>query len=446
MLDIIVILFSVPDAFPRNLTAINSGPQGVFLSWVPPPLNKHNGVITGYVVKIIGLRELVVDNTTSHSIGGLNASSSYSFSVAAKTSVGPGPFSEPVSLVTHHGGNAGKPFHQSLILYSSPLCTESPAPEGVSAERISATQIRVTWPAVEDNAANSPILSYVVKYYPVRSDPRSRREEPDFKLIQTDTNVTIGGLVPSLTYGVAVATNTEFGTGTFSDVITVGRKFVDSNLLNVKNFFCSVRVQPLSIVLYWSNRLSAMDCKLSCICIRIVLQRKSPFPQLYHVDAKLKSMKDSLVPELEKSCQCQFSVDYLEVDQLQCISAHTDWLIVLGRIIGTNLTDSKDIRDKLQEWSDMESKAVIEGVHLTTLQFCSVPLEGEDLPYCETLTAVTDADKRSDASEGEPLSSNLTYSIVGVVVVMLMMIFAVLVCIGTVSLYRKKKVRDRQLQ
>ena len=116
-----MILFSVPDAFPRNLTAINSGPQGVFLSWVPPPLNKHNGVITGYVVKIIGLRELDVDNTTSHSIGGLNASSSYSFSVAAKTSVGPGPFSKPVSVVTHHGGNAGKTLSAILyiILFSS---------------------------------------------------------------------------------------------------------------------------------------------------------------------------------------------------------------------------------------------------------------------------------------------------------------------------------------
>ena len=45
-----------------------------------------------------------IDNVTSHSIGGLNASSTYRFSVSAKTSVGPGPFSKPVSLVTHHGG------------------------------------------------------------------------------------------------------------------------------------------------------------------------------------------------------------------------------------------------------------------------------------------------------------------------------------------------------
>ena len=104
--------------------------------------------------------------------------------------------------------------------------TESPAPVGVSVERISATQIRVSWPAAKQDAANSPILSYMVRYYPIRTEFRSRREEEDFKLIDTKTNVTIDGLVPSLTYGVAVAINTEFGTGTFSDDIIVGCKFV----------------------------------------------------------------------------------------------------------------------------------------------------------------------------------------------------------------------------
>ena len=94
----------------------------------------------------------------------------------------------------------------------------------------------------------------------------------------------------------------------------------------------------------------------------------------------------------------------------------------------------------------MESKVVIEGVHLTTLQFCLVSLKEGEPPYCEVPTAATGTGSLSSASEGAPLSPTLTYSIVGVVVVMLMMIFAVLVCIGTVSCYRRKKVRDRQLR
>ena len=90
----------------------------------------------------------------------------------------------------------------------------------------------------------------------------------------------------------------------------------------------------------------------------------------------------------------------------------------------------------------MESKVVIEGVHLTTLTFCSVSRGEREPPYCEVPTATTDASYPSESA----LSSTVTYSIVGVVVLMLMLIFAILVCIGTVSLSRRKKVRDRQLQ
>lgn len=108
---------SVPDAAPRNVTVINSGSQTIHLTWFPPPLDKLNGDITGYIVKIFGLREMDIGNVTSHSIGGLNASSSYSFSVAAKTRVGPGPFSEPASIVTHHGGKFRKIFYYNFIFF-----------------------------------------------------------------------------------------------------------------------------------------------------------------------------------------------------------------------------------------------------------------------------------------------------------------------------------------
>ena len=152
-------------------------------------------------------------------------------------------------------------------------------------------------------------------------------------------------------------------------------------------------------------------------------------------------MKESLAPELETTCQCLFSTDYMRLNQLQCISAHTDWLIVWGRIVGTNHTDSNGIRGVLQTWSNMESKVVVEGVHLTTLKFCSVSLEAGEPPYCEVSTA--SGGFPSDTSDPQP--STITYGIVGVVVVMLTMIFVVLVCIVTVTFYKRKKVRDRQL-
>ena len=112
------------------------------------------------------------------------------------------------------------------------VCLESPAPEGVSAHRISATQIRVTWPLAEKDRAHSPILSYTVKYYPLRNDSRSRRET-DVKLIDAKTNITISGLVPILAYGVAVAANTAYGTGSFSDLVTVGCKYTTMAIIYV---------------------------------------------------------------------------------------------------------------------------------------------------------------------------------------------------------------------
>jgi hypothetical protein len=75
--------------------------------------------------------------------------------------------------------------------------------------------------------------------------------------------VTIGGLVPSLTYGVAVATNTEFGTGTFSDAITVGRKFVDSNLLNVKNFIAVSEYSRFQ--LFFTGAIDCQQWVVSCL-------------------------------------------------------------------------------------------------------------------------------------------------------------------------------------
>jgi hypothetical protein len=138
----------VPDAAPVDLTATNGNVGVVTLHWSPPPLDKQNGDIIGYIIKILGLQDRGIHNVTSYDVSGLNASSYYSFSVAAMTIVGTGPFSSLSSIVTIQG--------------------VSLAPAGVSAERISATQIRVSWPRVGDETSPH-ILSYTVKYYPQSS-------------------------------------------------------------------------------------------------------------------------------------------------------------------------------------------------------------------------------------------------------------------------------------
>lgn len=97
------------------------------------------------------------------------------------------------------------------------------APTGVIAERISATQISVSWSL--HNKAPEPILYYTVQYSSLNHDLQSRRAvEHIHQMINTTKNITINGLYPTSIYNVSVAANSAAGTGKFSKDITVGCK------------------------------------------------------------------------------------------------------------------------------------------------------------------------------------------------------------------------------
>ena len=95
------------------------------------------------------------------------------------------------------------------------------APSGVVAERVTATQIRVYWPFINDTVE---YLSYTVKCNAVNGSVYEGQE-----LVQefntTSNNITIENLHPTLSYSVAVAANAMSGRGNFSEEITVGCKF-----------------------------------------------------------------------------------------------------------------------------------------------------------------------------------------------------------------------------
>ena len=111
--------------------------------------------------------------------------------------------------------------------------------------------------------------------------------------------------------------------------------------------------------------------------------------------------------------------------------------------MGTNSTKSTDILKHLQVWVGNESKAVVEGVPLTTLKYCSVNLKEAEPPFCEAPTVQTEGLESTSSSDSEP-SSLVIYIIVGVVVVMMIMVIAVLTCLATVVLCKRRKVNSRQ--
>ena len=95
-------------------------------------------------------------------------------------------------------------------------------PVGLSGERLSATQMRVSWSLQEGFS----ILFYTIKYYAVNETVRERRDVVNnIKFINTTKNITIHNLHPTFSYSVSVAANTISGRGNFSDEIKVGCEF-----------------------------------------------------------------------------------------------------------------------------------------------------------------------------------------------------------------------------
>ena len=164
----------------------------------------------------------------------------------------------------------------------------------------------------------------------------------------------------------------------------------------------------------------------------------------------MEALGASLTSDLDGTCKCDFSAKFILFNRPQCLTSHPDWLILWGRVVGTNTANSTAILNHLQVWVEQESKVVVEGVHLTTLKYCSVFLKEGELPFCEAIftenpsSPTTEAVISDDNSESSsPLN---TYIIVAVVVViMVMLVIVVIVCIVTVTVW-KKKAHNRQLR
>jgi len=108
---------------------ISINPSSLRVSWQPPPEVDHNGVITGYVMEYTrsgGLSDMVtVTSGTTHTISGLVPFVEYSVTVAARTSSGTGPLSDPVVQSSGEDGKSmsmlvAKAYH---LIYLSTQCT-----------------------------------------------------------------------------------------------------------------------------------------------------------------------------------------------------------------------------------------------------------------------------------------------------------------------------------
>lgn len=103
-----IFYFLVPSAPPLNVTVVETAFDLVTLEWNPPLREHRNGIITGYLIQQneVGTGETLqyISNTTNRTVENLTPYTVYSFAVAAETSLGNGPFSDPVSVQTEETG------------------------------------------------------------------------------------------------------------------------------------------------------------------------------------------------------------------------------------------------------------------------------------------------------------------------------------------------------
>ena len=105
-----------PSIAPGGLNITHSLPTTAELSWSSLPLEKRNGVITGYTIQVMGpdsSRDIPVQDaeTTTVEVPGLRPFTSYTFHVSAMTKAGSGPVAT-ISSTTPEGGEMSMRLHK----------------------------------------------------------------------------------------------------------------------------------------------------------------------------------------------------------------------------------------------------------------------------------------------------------------------------------------------
>nr|XP_048306448.1 receptor-type tyrosine-protein phosphatase F isoform X1 [Myodes glareolus]XP_048306449.1 receptor-type tyrosine-protein phosphatase F isoform X1 [Myodes glareolus] len=203
---------STPSAPPQKVTCVSTGSTTVRVSWVPPPADSRNGIITQYSVAYEAVdgedrkRHVVDGISREHSswdLLGLEKWTEYRVWVRAHTDVGPGPESSPVLVRTDEDVPSGPP-------------------RKVEVEPLNSTAVHVSWKLPVPNKQHGQIRGYQVTYVRLENgEPRGQPIIQDVMLAEAqwrpeeseDYETTISGLTPETTYSITVAAYTTKGDG-----------------------------------------------------------------------------------------------------------------------------------------------------------------------------------------------------------------------------------------
>ncbi|XP_048832206.1 receptor-type tyrosine-protein phosphatase S isoform X1 [Brienomyrus brachyistius] len=202
-----------PSTPPQDVKCGSPSSTTLLVSWRPPPAESQNGALAGYSVRYqaagaeAGAEPLdeptVAPSSEQVLLQGLEKWTEYQVTVAAFTSMGSGPESQPLLCRTDEDV-PGAP------------------PRRVEVEALNSTALRVSWRSLPSGRQHGQIRGYQVHY--VRVENRESRGPPLIRDVmladaQWETDDTaeyemvIGGLQPETTYSITVAAYTTKGDG-----------------------------------------------------------------------------------------------------------------------------------------------------------------------------------------------------------------------------------------
>ncbi|XP_061572425.1 receptor-type tyrosine-protein phosphatase delta-like isoform X11 [Cololabis saira] len=210
---------TLPSAPPQDITCTSPSSTSILVSWAPPLLEFHNGVISGYAIQY----STTEGNKTSKRIDGIPPGSSpyllenlekwteYGITVRACTEAGDGPESLQLLIRTEEDVPSGPP-------------------RAVEAETVNASAVRVTWRAPAPDRQHGQVRGYQVHY--VRMNYGEPQGQPFIKDILIDDSqwefgdsveyeVLLGELKADTAYSVSVGAYTAKGDGARSKSVTV---------------------------------------------------------------------------------------------------------------------------------------------------------------------------------------------------------------------------------
>ena len=133
------------------------------------------------------------------------------------------------------------------------------------------------------------------------------------------------------------------------------------------------------------------------------------------------------------------------MDGLLCVTAHPDWVVLWGQVVGTHSSTSTGILNHVQAWLEKEPLLQVEETELTTLGFCPTFLAENESPFCEVPFA-SDAANPDSQSESFPFSPKSGAVMATIIVVAIVLVMVMTVCLLTCVVWRWKKAYSRKLR